>query len=76
MKRKVLLISVDGSCIRAVLELPGNLYFKPVKFVSYRGKLYQYTGSGFTCNLFREIPDFYEVAPTTEYTFEEFSKLD
>lgn len=76
-KRKVLFTAADGSVVRVVVELEGNNTLNPPKFVQFRGKLYETTGSGLTCNFYHEVEERFQIVKDCkEYTRQEFFALD
>ena len=73
--RKILFTAADKTVIRVVLDLPGNI-LNPPKFLQFRGKLYQYKGSGaLETNFFHEVESFQIVETDRDYSRLEFTRL-
>lgn len=68
----------EDSVIRVFVELPGHI-LNPPKFVQFRGKLYEYRGSGMggdiTTNFYHEVVDFMMLETDKDYTRQEFPAL-
>lgn len=76
--RKILFTDSEENVIRVFVELPGAI-LNPPKFVQFRGKLYQYKGSGMggeiTTNFYHEVTEFMIVETEKDYTRQEFLRL-
>ncbi len=74
-KVKILFTDATGKVTRVVIDLPDPVY--RVKFLQFRGKLYQNKGSGMSANFFHEVENFMVVSGDTKnYSRSEFLRAN